>query len=111
MLLLQQHYYPKSRYSYLGYSAKAFIGVFASNFLGTSMLKKYRPDQYEELRLELIKMRKRASLSQVQLAGRMKVRQQFVSKYETGERNLDYVEVCLVCKACGVDVGSLKIGL
>jgi len=75
------------------------------------MLRKQHPNQYEKLRLELIKMRKNAKLSQVQLAEKLKVRQQFVSKYETGERNLDFVEVCLVCKACGVDVGSLKIGL
>ncbi|MBL4602197.1 MAG: helix-turn-helix transcriptional regulator [Emcibacteraceae bacterium] len=88
-----------------------FIGMFASSELGTNMLRKHRPEEYERLRLELLKMRKKANLSQVQLADKLKVRQQFVSKYETGERNLDFVEVCLVCKACGVDVGSLKIGL
>ncbi len=46
-------------------------------------------------------MRKAASLSQVELAEKLDKPQSFVSKYESGERRLEYVEVELVCRACG----------
>ena len=75
------------------------------------MLKEKYPKHYEKLKEMLVKMRKDAGLTQVGLAEKLKVRQQFVSKYETGERNLDFVEVCLVCKACGQDIEYLKIDL
>lgn len=56
----------------------------------------------------LIKMRKEAGLTQVDLAKKLDVPQQFVSKYETGERNLDFIEVTLICEACGKSINSLK---
>lgn len=71
------------------------------------MLKNRFPKRYEKLRLSLIEMRKQAGLTQVELADKLKVPQQFISKYETGERNLDFVEVALVCEVCGVDVSEL----
>jgi transcriptional regulator with XRE-family HTH domain len=44
------------------------------------------------------------NLRQVDVAKRLGMPQSFVSKYETGERRLDFVETVLVCEA-------LKIGI
>lgn len=67
-----------------------------------------RYDKYHEtLRAELRKMRLAAKLTQVQLAGRLNTTQVFISKYERGERNLDFIEVLLVCKACAYEPKEL----
>jgi transcriptional regulator with XRE-family HTH domain len=58
------------------------------------------------LQLALSVMRKRAALSQVQLAERLELGQSFVSKIERGEA---YVELTLFidwCLACGVKPGK-----
>jgi len=47
-------------------------------------------------------IRKEASLSQQGLAQRLGKPQSFVSKYESGERRLDILEVLLVCQAVGM---------
>jgi transcriptional regulator with XRE-family HTH domain len=47
--------------------------------------------------------RTKAGLTQVALASRMHRDQTFVSKYETGERRLDILELRDVCRALGVD--------
>ncbi len=46
--------------------------------------------------------RKRASLDQAELAARLGKRQSFVSKYESGERELRFLEVRDICGALGV---------
>lgn len=43
--------------------------------------------------------RKRAGLKQSELADRLGVPQSFVSKYEIGERKLEFVEVQAICAA------------
>ena len=47
----------------------------------------------------LKEMRTDKNLTQRQLARRLKVPQSYVSKYETGERRLDFVETVYVCRA------------
>lgn len=48
-------------------------------------------------------------LTQVELAEKLKVRQSYISNYETGERRLDAVELILVCEAIGIDpVGVIE---
>lgn len=46
----------------------------------------------------------KCGLTQVQLAEKLGVPQSYVSKYERGERRLDYVEVRRICDRCGVNI-------
>jgi transcriptional regulator with XRE-family HTH domain len=55
----------------------------------------------ELLRTLLRGIRSAAGLRQQDLASRLGVPQSFVSKYESGERRLDFLEVREVCLACG----------
>ena len=65
-------------------------------------IRKY--DKYhEKLRKELRAVRLGADLTQEQLAEQLGTKQAFISKYERGERNLDFIEVLQVCSACGYD--------
>lgn len=43
-----------------------------------------------------------ADLTQTQLAKRLGTQQSFVSKYESGERRLDVLELREICQALGV---------
>ena len=57
--------------------------------------------QLQELLREL---RDAADLRQIDLAKRLGRPQSFVSKYESGEKNLDFLEVREVCEALGVSL-------
>ena len=55
--------------------------------------------------LELLRrLRVDAGLSQVNLAKKLRQPQSFVSKYETGERRLDLLEIRQVCRAVGTSL-------
>jgi len=57
----------------------------------------------------MIEARKRAGLTQQDLATRLTRPQSFVAKYEGGERRIDVVEFIAICRAMSVDsVGILK---
>lgn len=43
-------------------------------------------------------------LTQAEVAGRLGVPQSYVSKYESGERRLDFIETFSVCRALGVSL-------
>jgi transcriptional regulator with XRE-family HTH domain len=60
-------------------------------------------DEQAKLRRQFIEARKLAGLTQVELADRLKRPQSFVSKYERGERKLDVIELCEVCRALKID--------
>jgi transcriptional regulator with XRE-family HTH domain len=47
-------------------------------------------------------IREERSLRQIDIADSLGVPQSFVSKYETGERRLDLVELRSVCRALGI---------
>lgn len=44
------------------------------------------------------------NLTQAQVAARLGLPQSYVSKYESGERRLDFVETILVCEALGMNI-------
>ena len=44
--------------------------------------------------------REEAGMTQRELATKMEKPQSFVSKYESGERKLDYIETSLICQIC-----------
>ena len=50
--------------------------------------------------------REAASLRQLDVAERLNVPQSFVSKYESGERRLDLLELEQVCEACGTSLSA-----
>ena len=60
-------------------------------------------DRQAKLRAQFIQARKSVGLTQMGLADRLGRPQSFVSKYERGERKLDIIEFCEVCRALGVD--------
>ena len=51
----------------------------------------------------LIEARKKAGLTQHELARRLKKPQSFVAKYEGGERRVDVVEFVSICRAIAAD--------
>lgn len=65
------------------------------------MKQKLWSDREEALRNELKAMRKNAGLSQSELALKLEKPQSFVSKYESGERQLKILELEQVCLVCG----------
>ncbi len=60
--------------------------------------------EYDELVRLLRLLRREAGLAQVQVAARLARPQSFVSKYESGQRRLDVVELRTVCRTLGWDV-------
>ncbi len=50
----------------------------------------------------LRQIRKDKGLTQTELAEKLNSPQSFVSKYESGERRLDILEVQDICTACGI---------
>jgi transcriptional regulator with XRE-family HTH domain len=59
------------------------------------------------LREWLVAARHRRGLTQVELAETLGRKQSFVSKYERGERRLDFVEIIEISDALGADIGDL----
>jgi ribosome-binding protein aMBF1 (putative translation factor) len=60
----------------------------------------------EKLATLLRSVRSEASLTQAEVAERLKLPQSFVSKYESGERRLDLVELRQICGALGISLGD-----
>ena len=58
------------------------------------------------LRRHLREMRLRAGLTQTALGERLNHTQQWVYKYETGERRLDVIEFIQIARAIGFDPGE-----
>ena len=58
---------------------------------------------YIVFRTLLSEKRVELGLTQVEVADRLKLPQSYVSKYENGERRLDFAEFLHVTKALGVD--------
>lgn len=65
--------------------------------------KGFQDERYRVLIGALIDARRADGLTQGALAVRLNRHQQFVSRYETGERRLDVVEYVDIARALGVD--------
>lgn len=67
------------------------------------MTKSVFSEQYERFKQLLVEARKKAGLTQVELAERLSRPQSYVSKYERGERRLDVIEFLNVAEAIGIE--------
>lgn len=67
--------------------------------MGRAMQKSVFSRDYKVFLQELIAARKRARLTQGDLAERIGQTQSFVSKCERGERRLDVIELRAICQA------------
>lgn len=72
-----------------------------------SMAKDILSSQRRRLQAILRQARLDAGLRQVDLAMLLRQPQSFVSKYESGERRLDLLELRQVCQALGVSLSEL----
>jgi Helix-turn-helix. len=68
-------------------------------------VSKTRYTQADDVFRELLKETRVAkNLTQAEIAGRLGLPQSYVSKYESGERRLDFVETVLVCESLGMSI-------
>ena len=68
------------------------------------MKKTSRELQREKLQGLLKRIRQDKGIRQIELAEKLGVPQSFVSKYESGDRQLDILELRQVCKAVGISM-------
>ena len=66
-------------------------------------VKMARDLRYDEFFKILIEERQKNNLTQKEVATRLGKPQSYVSKYETGERRLDIIELLDACKAINCD--------
>lgn len=70
---------------------------------GRGLSKSLRSNEHAIFRALMIETRKKADLTQLQLAKRLRRPQSFVAKYEGGERRIDVVEFLAVVRAMRAD--------
>ena len=64
-----------------------------------------RKQRERKILLDILReLRKQRNLTQDQLAKSMGVKQAFVSKYETGERRLDFIDLIGICDVLGMSI-------
>ena len=68
------------------------------------MSKAIYTNDYDKFCALLKNIRSDMNLTQAELAVRLNMPQSFVSKYETGERRLDFIETEKVCEALGLTI-------
>jgi len=78
----------------------SFLGMYSL----TTMTKSISTPKYKRFCKLLYKAREDAGFTQAGLAKRLKKPQSFVSKYESGERRLDFVEFLDIATAIGLDI-------
>lgn len=71
--------------------------------VGLSSVKTFHSDEYRRFAGLLKEARLEAGLTQEELAGRLGVKQFFISKYESGRRRLDVLQFLTIAAAIGTD--------
>lgn len=82
------------------------VGIFYAAADHWQVPKSSFTAEYAAFRKLLRLLRAQKGLTQVELSAALKMPQSFVSKYETGERRLDVVELRAVCAALGTTLSS-----
>lgn len=75
------------------------------------MKKSIYSEKHKKLQQVLVKGRKKARLTQQQLADKLGKPQSFVAKYEGGERRLDIIELTEIASILDLDVKKLMADL
>ncbi|MEX2308174.1 MAG: helix-turn-helix transcriptional regulator [Pirellulales bacterium] len=75
------------------------------------MQRTIHSNEQKQLRKLLRQLRLGAGLRQADLADLLGKPQSFVSKYESGERRLDLLELRQVCKALGIPLSEFVVRL
>lgn len=60
------------------------------------------------LQKNLREIRKKSNLTQEELASAISKPQSYVSKYESGERRIDVIELRAICLACGISLEAFS---
>lgn len=98
-------------YAILEYAILAYTTLdcklFVSYQLGPTVEKSIYTQQYGVFLATLRAAREAAGLLQSELAARLNVDQPFVSKCESGQRRLDFIEVREWCAAIGITLNEL----
>lgn len=87
------------------------MGYRPAQGCGCRVEKSIYSAEYQRLCALLRRLRLDAGLTQVQVAERLGVPQSFVSKYESGERRLDVIELRYVAEALGTTLGKVASSL
>jgi transcriptional regulator with XRE-family HTH domain len=75
--------------------------------VATSAHRASRRQRERKILLELLRdIRKQNGLTQMQMAKAIGVKQAFVSKYETGERRLDFLDLVTICEVVGLPIAK-----
>jgi len=94
-------------YPNLGYVKRVFIES-TNQLIGISFMLVPKSDKrYQKLRDTITAARKAKGLHQADLAKKLKVSQQFISKVETGERQLTLVEAIEMARSLSIDIHAL----
>jgi transcriptional regulator with XRE-family HTH domain len=70
-------------------------------------VKNTRQPEYKKLLAALIAARKKSGVTQQELAKLLKKPQSFISKYESGERRLDVIELVKIAEILGVNYKTI----
>lgn len=88
-------------------TAYPILGYWQPSRSACQVEKSIYSAEYQQVCDLLRQLRHEAGLTQAQVAERLDVPQSFVSKYESGQRRLDIVELRHVAEALGVSVSKI----
>src|SRR5215207_5422047 len=93
-----ESYQSSERILFWNISQEPLFSILMAKFIGTS--------EQQRLQELLRQIRVDAELKQTDLAERLGQSQSFVSKYESGERRVDLLELRQICEAVGISLAE-----